>query len=66
MKKDHQTKTAADAVEFEVDSLLQAKRERQQRDRDDVRSGRRSAESMTFDRDEARKVFVLKRRSFDY
>lgn len=46
--------------------LMQAKRARQKQDRDDVRSGRRTQDSMTFDQEEARKTFVLKRRSRDY
>jgi hypothetical protein len=50
----------------ETDSLLHAKRLRQKRERDDVRAGRRTQESMTFEPEEARKTFVLKRRCFDY
>lgn len=50
----------------ETDPLLHAKRLRQKRDRDEVRAGRRTQESMTFDPEEARKTFVLKRRCFDY
>jgi len=48
------------------DVLLMAKRARQERDRADVRSGARTPESMTFNREEAKATFVLRRRSFDY
>jgi hypothetical protein len=58
--------TDAEAEKAEKCPLMQAKRARQKRDRDDVSAGRRTQESMTFDREEARKMFVLKRRSFDY
>lgn len=58
--------TKAEAEEAEKCPLMQAKRARQKQNREDVLSGRRTQASMTFDREEARKVFVLKRRSFDY
>lgn len=48
------------------DVLLMAKRERQERDRSDVRSGARTADSMTFNFAEAKATFVLHRRSFEY
>jgi hypothetical protein len=52
-----------DAAAVETDSLLQAKCERQQHDRNDVRSGRRSQASMLrFDADEVRKNWVVRRR----
>lgn len=47
-------------------SLMQAKGARQNRNRDDVRAGRRTPESMTFDPEEARRTCVLKRRSGAY
>ncbi|MFM0531773.1 hypothetical protein PQR13_08925 [Paraburkholderia strydomiana] len=56
----------AKSEEAEKCPLMRAKRARQKRDRDDVRGGRRTLESMTFDREEARKIFVIRRRSFDY
>lgn len=65
MKKANDMGTAAEAVE--VDSLLQAKRERQQHDRNYVRSGRRSQASMLmFDADEVRKNWGVRRRSRNY
>jgi hypothetical protein len=51
----------------EADPLLQAKRERQKQDGDDVRSGRRTQASMLmFDADDVRRNWVIKRRSQNY
>ncbi|MFM0140451.1 hypothetical protein [Caballeronia grimmiae] len=58
--------TDVESEEAEKCPLMQAKRARQKQNRDDVRSGRRTPESMTFDRDEVRRAFVFKRRSWDY
>lgn len=58
--------TAFEAAEAEKCPLMQAKRARQRLDRDDVRRGQRMPESMTFDSEEARKTFILTRRSWDY
>jgi hypothetical protein len=56
----------AEAGEAEKCPLMQAKHTRQKRDRDDVRSGRRTQASMTFDPEEVCRTFVIKRRSWDY
>jgi hypothetical protein len=63
---DSRLMTDAESEEAEKCPLMQAKRARQKQNRDDVRSGRRTPESMTFDLEEARTTFVLKRRSWDY
>ncbi|MFM0053912.1 hypothetical protein [Caballeronia grimmiae] len=62
MKNEDHAMTAAEA-----DPLLQAKRERQKQDRDDVRSSRRTQASMLmFDADDVRRNWVIKRRSENY
>jgi hypothetical protein len=66
MEDEGRLMTDAEAEEAEKCPLMQAKRARQKQNRDDVRSGRRTAESMTFNLEEARRTFVLNRRSWDY
>lgn len=67
MKKEDQAMTAAEAAEAEKCPFMQAKRARQKRDRDDVRSGRRTQASMLmFDADDVRRNSVVKRRSRSY
>jgi hypothetical protein len=66
MTEDELRLMEAEADDAEKCPLMQAKRARQKKDRDDVRAGRRTQESMTFDREEARRTFVLKRRSWNF
>lgn len=64
---DSRLMTDAESEEAEKCPLMQAKRARQKRDRDEVRSGRRTQASMLmFDAVDVRQDFVVKRRSWSY